>query len=129
MRQIVRRGSIGDAPAGDPLRASDEPGDTITFTAASTVFDIQNSTGQLTLRPWSGASPLNYEGTQTYLVPVTATDQTGLATTAEVEILAENFEAIAERGCQVTVIPGPENQLLVLLYAQTQLISLTTKGC
>ena len=39
-----------------------------------------------------------------------------VSTAAEVEFLNERFESIIEPGSQVTIIPGPENQLRVLFY-------------
>ena len=83
--RTVPENSAGDTNVGAPVEATDpDVGDTLTYTDDSDVFNVVNTSGQLQVHQ-NGAS-LDYEGTNSYTVTVTATDPEGLADTVSVTI-------------------------------------------
>ena len=98
MRSIPENTAAG-TDIGDPVAATDENGDTLTYILSGTdaaSFSIGLNTGQL-----STLAALNYETKNTYNVVVTATDPDGESATINVTINVTNVDegvpAIVER--------------------------------
>ena len=74
MTRTVAENSAGGANVGDPVTATDEDGDTITYSMSdSGNFQIDGETGQITVA--EGAN-LDYETQTSYTVTVNASDGT-----------------------------------------------------
>ena len=91
--------SAAGVNVGDPVTAVDEDaGDTVSYSDDSSEFDINSSTGQVTVA--TGAD-LDHEGTDQYVFTATATDSTGLTDTIEVTV---DITDVDERP---TLVPDP----------------------
>ena len=85
----VAENTAAGTDIGDPVAATDSDGDSLTYTLGTTTddahFAIDSKTGQLQT---SGA--LDYEGTSSYTVTVTATDGGGLTASIAVTVTVDD---------------------------------------
>ena len=90
---------------GNPVTATDEDGDTLTYTLGGTdaaSFDIDSATGQLMTK-----AALDYETKMSYMVMVTATDPEGATDTRDItvnvtDVAVENSAPVFTDGATAT---------------------------
>ena len=104
----VAENTAGGTAIGDPVEATDLDGDSLTYALGTTAddghFAIDDQTGQLKTK---GA--LDYEGTSSYSVTVTATDGGGLTAGITVTITTTNVNEAPSFAGSATTVSVAEN--------------------